>query len=170
VAGVEAEAEAFAAAGQLDQLGGLVEVAAEQALVAGGLLEQEAAAVALLERRGDHLAGPLHRGPVRLAFLSPGVEDDAGGADPVADPQRVGQRGERLLPQLFVLGRAVDQVDRVDDHRFDRGGVHRLAEGGKILLAVFRRPPHPRALVEDLDRFAAALLASLDCVGQAAPG
>ena len=32
VAGVEAEAEALAAAGQLDQLGGLVEVAAEQAL------------------------------------------------------------------------------------------------------------------------------------------
>ena len=44
VAGVEAEAEALAAAGQLDQLGGLVEVAAEQAFVAGGLLEQQRAA------------------------------------------------------------------------------------------------------------------------------
>ena len=55
VAGVEAEAEALAAAGQLDQLGGLVEVAAEQAFVAGGLLEQQRAALAVLEGRGDHL-------------------------------------------------------------------------------------------------------------------
>ena len=44
VAGIEAEAKALAAAGELDQLGGLVEVAAEQAFVAGGLLEQQRAA------------------------------------------------------------------------------------------------------------------------------
>ena len=51
VAGVEAEAEALAAAGPLDQVGGLVEVAAEQAFVAGGLLEQEGAGVAVLRGR-----------------------------------------------------------------------------------------------------------------------
>jgi pimeloyl-ACP methyl ester carboxylesterase len=170
VAGVEAEAEPPAAAGQLDQLRGLVEVAAQEAFVAGGLLEQEAAAVAVLQRRGDHLPGPFHRGAVRLAFLRPGVQDDAGGADPVADPQRVGQRGERLLAQLLVFGRAVDQVDGVDDHRVDRGALHRLAEGGEIVLAVAGRPPHARALVEDLDRFAAAFLAALDRFGEPAGG
>ncbi len=58
----------------------------------------------------------------------------------------------------------------MDHHRFDRGGLHRLAEGGEIGLAVFGRPPHPRALVEDLDRFAAELLAALDRVRQAAAG
>ena len=39
MAGVEAEAEALAAPRELDQLGGLVEVAPQQALVAGRLLE-----------------------------------------------------------------------------------------------------------------------------------
>ena len=130
--------------------------------MAGGLLEQQRAAVAVLQRRGDHFRGAFHRRAQRLAFLGAGVEDDAGGADPVADPQRVGERGQRLLAQLFVFARAVDQVDGVDHHRFDLGGVHRLAEGGEVLLAVFGRPPHPRALVEDLDRFATALLAALD--------
>ena len=159
-------------AGELDQLGGLVEVAAEQAFVAGGLLEQQRAASRCPSSAAAiTFAGPFHRGPERLAFLGAGVEDDAGGADPVADPQRVGERGERLLAQLFVFGRAVDQVDGVDHDGFDRRVVHRLAEGGEVLLAVVRRPPHPRALVEDLDRFAAAArLAALDRVGQAAGG
>ena len=103
VAGVEAEAEALAAAGQLDQLGGLVEVAAEQAFVAGGLLEQERAGVAVLERRGDHFARPVSAPVPAARLLGAGVEDDAGGADPVADPQRVGERGQRLLAQLSVL-------------------------------------------------------------------
>ncbi len=94
VAGVQAEAEALAGAGALDQLRGLVEVAAEQPFVAGGLLEQERAGVAVVQRRGDHLRRPLDRGPQRLAFLRAGVKDDAGGADRVADPQRVGERCE----------------------------------------------------------------------------
>ena len=44
----------------------------------------------------------------------------------------------------------------MDHHRLDRRAVHRLAEGGEVLVAVAGRPPHPRALVEDLDRVAAA--------------
>ena len=138
--------------------------------MAGGLLEQQRAGVGVLQRRGDHFRSAFQRRLQRVGFLRAGVEDDARGADPVADPQRVGERGQRLLPQLFVFGRAVDQVDGVDDHRFDLGGVHRLAEGGEILLAVVGRPPHARALVEDLDRFATALLAALDRVGEAAGG
>ena len=58
VAGVETEAEALGAAGQLDQLCRLVEVAAEEALVACGLLEEERAALAVFERRGDRLSRP----------------------------------------------------------------------------------------------------------------
>ncbi len=167
VAGVEAEAEPPAAPGQLDQLRGLVEVAAEEPFVAGRLLEQERAALAVLEGGGDHLRRPFHRRPVRLAFLGAGMEDDPGRADPVAGPQRVGEGGERLLAQLVVFRRAVDQVDGVDHDRVDRGGVHRLAEGREVLRAVAGRAPHPRALVEDLDRFAGEIGAALDRVGQA---
>jgi hypothetical protein len=85
VAGVEAEAEALAAAGELDQLGGLVEVAAEQALVAGRLLEQERTALAVFERGSDRFARALYRGPQRLFHLRARVQDDTGGTDLVAD-------------------------------------------------------------------------------------
>ena len=51
VAGVEAEAEALVAAGAVDQVGDLVEVAGQQAFVAGGLLEQEPAGVGVLRAR-----------------------------------------------------------------------------------------------------------------------
>ena len=93
---------------QLDQLGGLVEVAAEQAFVAGGLLEQERAAVAVFERRGDHLRGALHRRPQRLAFLRAGVEDDAGGADP--SPIRsawVSEASDFLRSSLSLLAQLI---------------------------------------------------------------
>ena len=109
-------------------------------------------------------------GPSGSPFWAPGCRTTPGGADPVADPQGVGERVERLLAQLSVLAGAVDQVDGVDHHRFDPRGVHRLAEGGEVLLAVVGRPPHARALVEDLDRFAAALLAALDRVDEPARG
>jgi hypothetical protein len=50
----------------------------------------------------------------------------------------------------------------VDDHPFHLGGVHRLLERREIVLAIVGRPPHPRALVEDLDRVAAAFGAPFD--------
>jgi hypothetical protein len=82
------------AAGQVDQLGGLVEVTADQAFVACGLLEQQVAVVGVLERRLDHFRRPFQRRPEGFAFGRAGVEDNTGGADPVTDPQRVGQRRE----------------------------------------------------------------------------
>ena len=119
----------------------------------GRVLEQERAAVRPLERLADHLAGPLHRGPVRLPLARARVEHD-----PVArrspSPTRSACCSEasdlRRISEL--LGRAVDQVDGVDDDGFDPRAVHRLAEGGEVLVAVGGRPPHPRALVKDLDR------------------
>jgi hypothetical protein len=138
--------------------------------VARRLLEQQFAAVGFLQRRGDHFPRPFQRRPERFAFGRAGVEDDALGPDPVTDPQRVGERVAGLFAQLFVRRRAVDQIDGVDDHGFDLGGVHRLFESGEVLIPVFRRPPHPRALVEDLDRFAAPFLAALDCFLEASCG
>ena len=73
-----------------------------------------------------------------------------------------------FLRSSAVFGGAVDQVDGVDHDRFDRRAGHRLLEGGEVLRPVIRRPPHARALVEDLDRFAAKLGAALDRLVEAA--
>src|SRR5204863_2406145 len=49
-------------------------------------------------------------------------------------------------------------------------GLQRLAPGGEVLLGVAGGPPHPRALVEDLNRGRAELLAALDRRGHPAGG
>ena len=116
-----------------------------------------------LERLADHLAGPLHRRPVRLALARAGVQDDPVRADPVAHPQGVLERGERLAADLPLLGGAVDQVDRMDRRPpRSRESSHRLAEGREVVVRVGGRPPHPRALVEDLDRVAVELDPALE--------
>ncbi len=74
----------------------------------------------VVERLRDSLRGALHRWRVRLALARSRVHDDAVGADPVADPQRVRERGERLGSDLALVGGAVDQVDGMDDDRLDR--------------------------------------------------
>ena len=71
------------------------------------------------ERLADDLPGPPHRRPVRLALARAGVQDHPGRADPVADPEGVLERGQRLAPDLPILAGAVDQVDGVDDDRLD---------------------------------------------------
>ena len=81
-----------------------------------------------------------------------GVQDHAARADRIADPQRMGQRGERLGADLGIIAGAVEQVDGVDQDRIDRARGHRLPEGREVLVAVGRRAPHARRLVEDLDR------------------
>ena len=110
---------------------------------------------------------PRRRRPV---LAEPGAGRRRAAPIAVPDAQRVGQRGERFGADLAVLARAVEQVDGVDQHGVDRAGGHRLAEGRDVLLAVGRRFPHARRLVEDLDRPAAALDAALDRLGQAAGG
>ncbi len=40
----------------------------------------------------------------------------------------------------------------MDQHRLDRAVGHRLPERREVIVAVGGRPPHPRRLVEDLDR------------------
>ena len=97
-----------------------------------------------------------------VVLQCPRVDDDSERPDAVPDAQRVGQGVEGLLAHLPVLRRRVDQVDRVDRDDLDPRGLHRLPERGEVIVGVAGRPPHPRALVEDLDRFAAALLGALD--------
>ena len=169
VAGVDAEAEALGAARFLDQLGRLVEVAAEELRRARRVLVEDRAALGLRQRLLDQLHGALAGVRAGVVLEGPGVDDHPHGPDAVADAERVGQGVERFLPHLLVVRGRVDQVDRMDRDDLHLGCVHRLAEGGEVVVGVAGRPPHPRALVEDLDRLAAHLLGALDRLGQATP-
>ena len=166
VAGVEADAEALAAAGGLDQLGQLVEVAAERARSAGGVLEQQRAALASRRApRAIELAG-------RVATASSSgvpLRDPGGGRRrrrrSRRRPAARGSARPATSRDLRVLAGGVDQVDGVDHDRLERRR-RRSPRGTRRSrpVRVARRPPRPRALVEDLDRLAAALLAALDGV------
>jgi hypothetical protein len=161
VAAVEADPDALVPAGHLDEPGELLERTPERAARAGRVLEQQRAALGLGERVAEGLADAVHRLLVRLLHLRAGMDDDPVGADQVAELERVDERGERLAPDVRVLRGAVDQVDRVDRDRADRPARHPRAELLDVRLLPARRPPHPRRLVEDLDRVAAELDAAL---------
>jgi hypothetical protein len=157
MAGVEAESQPLVSAAQLDQLRQLLERAAEGVAGARRVLEQQPAGVRLRQRLTEHLADPLDRLVVGLADGRARVEHDAVGPDRVAHPQGVGQRVQRLLADLRLLRRAVDQVDRMDHDRLDRPVGHQLAELGDVVVLPARRPPHAGRLVEDLHRVGADL-------------
>jgi hypothetical protein len=78
-------------------------------------------------------------------------------ADLGPDPQRLDQRGDRLVADLGIVGGAVEQVDGVDQDGLDRARLDRVTERREVILAVGRGTPHPRRLIEDLDRLTAAL-------------
>ena len=103
---------------------------------------------------------------MRLSLACPGVQDNPGCADFISDPESVLERGHRLAPDLPLLAGAVDQIDGVDHHRLERRVRERLAKLVEVVLRVGGGPPHPRALVEDLDRIAVALDAAPDGVRQ----
>jgi hypothetical protein len=169
MAGVDAEAEALRPAGSIDQLGRLVEVQAQQLRRAGRVLVDDRAALRAGERLLDQLHGPLAGVRPRVVLEGAWVHDDTDRPDAVAHPQRMGERFETLALHLLVLGRRIDQVDHVDRDGLDARGVHRLAEGGEVVVGVAGGAPHARALVEDLNRVAGALLRSLDRPEQATP-
>ena len=170
VAGVEAHAEPLARAGRVDQLGELVERAPERAAGSCRVLEVQLAAFAVGERRGDRLAGARDRLADVPGLRRARVQDHGARADRVPDAQRVRQRRQRFGADLLVVGGAVEQVDGVDQDGFDRAVGHRLAERRDVFVAIDRRFPLPRRLVEDLDRLTAALHTALDCLRQAAGG
>ena len=168
MAGVEADPDAVAAAGGVEQRLELLERAAEGAAGAGGVLEVERALVGLGQRFVDDLAGALDRLGDVAGLRGAGVQHHADSADPVADSQRLGQRRERLLAHLAIGRGAVDQVDRVDEDGLDSARAHRLAELREVILGVGGGPPHARRLAEDLDRVAVALDPALDRAVEAA--
>src|SRR5665811_1300515 len=97
---------------RLDQLGGLVEVAAEQALVAGGLLEQQRAALAVLDGGGIGAAGVvLHPGAQKGEALGPSIKRAAKViAAAVEDSERCPLLLEQTAGHKGLLGRDFDQT------------------------------------------------------------
>jgi hypothetical protein len=71
--------------------------------------------------------------------------------------ERVVQRVRRLLPHLAILRGRVDQVDRVDQDRFDRAALAERQELGHVVGLPARGAPLARRLVEHLHRLAPAL-------------
>jgi hypothetical protein len=62
---------------------------------------------------------------------------------------------------LGIGAGGIDQVDGVDYDRRERAVGHHPPKGGHVLLTMLGGAPHPRVLVEDLNRVAAALDAAL---------
>ena len=86
VAGVQAHAQALAAAGGLQQRRELRQRAAERAAGAGGVLEVQLAALALGQRLGDRLAGAGDRARTSPVLAEPGCSTTP--AAPIAWPTR----------------------------------------------------------------------------------
>ena len=136
MAAVDADADPLAAAGRIDQHRQLVEVAAERSLGAGGVLEQDRAALGLGEDLADHLARARDASSSGSFLREPAWRTTP--SAPIASPSRTAcsERGQRLLADLLVGGRRVDQVDGVDHHRSERRGGERLVEGGEVVRPV----------------------------------
>ena len=77
MAAVEADAEALAAAGRVEQRGELAEGAPERPARARRVLQVQRAALRLGQRLADDGARPPDRGPDLARLRRPGVQDDA---------------------------------------------------------------------------------------------
>ena len=111
----------------------------------------------LRQRLLDQLAIARFLASARVSCLSaPGCTTTP--TAPIPSPTRSAWTSESSdFVRILVVRRRVDQVDGVDHHRLrpcDAAIASRKA--AKSSSVYFGRPPHPRALVEDLDRLAAA--------------
>ena len=129
----------------------LLDRAADRPPGAGGVLHQQPGLVRgelehLLHRGHDAFEPMLEAG----AEMRADVEDDGVGADRARDLHRVAQRGDRLLVHGVVGSGEVAEVERMaEDAAHARLGAP-LAEAVEGRRVVVRRPPHPRALREEL--------------------
>ena len=170
MAGVQAHADAIVCTGGVQQLRELLERAPERAAGAGGVLQVQLTALAVGQRLRDRLPGARDRLAHVTRLGRAGVQHHPGRADRLTDAQGVRERFQRLGADVGVLAGAVEQVDGMDQHRFDRAVVHRRAERCEVLLRVGGRAPHARGLIEYLNRLTAAFDAALDRFWQAARG
>src|SRR5207248_8566713 len=114
------------------------------------------------ERTAPRLDAPLDPRLEARAEVRADVEDDPVGVDRAADLDRVLERRDRLLVEVVLRAREVDEVERVADDGADPGLGAALLEPLEALRLVIRRPPGAGALREDLDGVAAEVLGTVD--------
>ena len=163
MARVEADAEARVPFEPVVDRRELLERAADRGAGPGGVLHQQPGRVgAALEAAPQRRDDPLEPRLEARAEMRADMEDDRLRVDPARDVDRLAESGDGLLVDRIVRRREVDQVERVADDRQAELGTT-LAEAVEVLVRVRRRPPHARALREDLDRLAAELLVAVEC-------
>ena len=163
VARVEADAEARVVFQTLEEDVQLFERAADRPACARRVLHQQpGVALAALQDAGECGARPLETRLEAGAEVRADVEDDAVRLDRARSVDGVAHRLDRLLVDLLVRCGQVAQVERVADDAADT----RLAPAGLEPFdrfgLVVGRPPHPRALGEDLHAVAADRLDAVD--------
>src|SRR3954451_3523082 len=110
-------------------------------------------------QRGDD---PVEPGVHPCAQVRADVEHDSVRVDRARDVDRVRQRRHRLLVELVLRAREVDQVQRVAQDAADPDLRTPLLEALEVLGRMGRRPPHPRALGEHLHGIGVHLLGAID--------
>ena len=98
------------------------------------------------------------------------VEDDGLGADCLRRLHRGAERRERVLAHRGVAAREVDEIEGVARDGLHAGLPAPRAEARNLVGRVRGRPPHPRALREDLNGVSADLLDAVDCFRDASGG
>src|SRR2546421_4583002 len=171
MAGVEADAEPLVSTQGVVERRELVDRAADRIAGAGRVLDQQPGGLRatferLSQRRHSALQADLEAG----ALVRADMEDDPVGLDRAADVHGVFQRGDRLLIELVVRARQVDQVEGVTDDAADPGLGAALLETLEVGRVVVRRSPRPGALREDLDAVSVDRFDPVDCGVDAAGG
>ena len=163
VARVEAEAEPRMPVDGVRERRELGDRAADRAARSGSVLHAQPEIVGreleeLAQRGLDDLDGLVEPEPE----VGADVEDDRLRADRVRRLHRRPQRRQRVLAHGRVAAREVHEVEGVTGHRLHARLAAPFPEPRDLLRCVLGRPPHPRALREDLDGVPADLLHAVD--------
>jgi len=115
-------------------------------------------------RVGALVEGAQQRGPHALqsvgearTLVRADVRDDGVGAELFGRRHGADQRDHRILVEVLLGARQVDEVDGVDDHEADGGRGAGLPEARRVPLLVHRRRPGAGAAGEELNGLAAQL-------------
>src|SRR5205823_1280367 len=171
MARVEAEPEALVCWQGFVESRELLDRAPDRSPGAGRVLHQQPGRLrATFERLAQCRHSALQTDVEAGALVRAHVEDDAVGLDRAGDVHRVLQRGDRLLVDLVVRAREVDQEDSVADDAADSGLGATLLEALEVGGVVLGGPPSAGALREDLDAVSAHGLDAIDGGMDAAGG
>src|SRR5215203_431457 len=163
VARVQTDTEARMPVEPIEDDGKLLDGPADRSTRPGRVLHQQPCRVRApveddTQRRDHPVEARVHAG----AEMRPDVEHDAVGIDRAPHVHRVRQRRHRLLVEVVLRRGQVDQIERVAQHAAERRRRALLLEALEVRGRMVRRPPHARALREDLHRVGAHLHGSLD--------